>query len=80
MAYLLAPASGADVSFSLPTASVGEIIDPRIRRASRLVEREWSEAKPAVKPLLMFALQFSVGATAAAGTVLALFAWGGTGL
>ena len=46
MAYLLAPAFGADVSFSLPTAGVGEVIDPRVRRASRLVERERSEAKP----------------------------------
>lgn len=80
MAHLLTPAFGADVPFSVPAASVGEVIDPHVRRASRLVERQWGEAKPAVKPLLRFALQFSVGAAAATGTVLAFFAWTGAGL
>jgi len=76
MAHLLPTAFGADVPFGLPTASVGEVIPPHVRRASRLVEREWSE----VKPLLMFALQLTIAATAAAGTILALFAWSGAGL
>jgi hypothetical protein len=75
MAHLLIPAFDADVPFSLPTASV-----PQVRRASRLVEREWGEPKPAVKPLLRFALQFSVGAAAAGGAVLAFFAWSGAGM
>ena len=75
MAHLFSRAFGADVPFGLPAALVGAVIDPRDRRDARSVEREWS-----VAPVVMFALQMSVGAAVAAGTILALFAWSGAGL
>jgi len=40
------------------------------------VHHEWTVAKP----VLMFALQVTVGAAVAAGTILALFAWSSAGL
>jgi len=75
MAYLSSRSFGADVPFGLPAATAGEVIHPRVRKASRLVEREWSAV-----PEVMFALQMGVGAAVAAGTILALFAWSGAGL
>jgi hypothetical protein len=52
------------------------------------LEREQNAAKllplerqqNAAKPLLMFTFQVIIGAAALAGTILALFAWGGPGL
>ena len=70
----LCPSFGAEIA--VPAETFGGVIRPRVRRASRLVEREIS----ATNPVLMFALQLSVGAVAAAGTILALFAWSGAGL
>jgi len=47
-----------------------------VQRVRHLWEREWTVAKP----VLMFALQVTVGAAAAAGAILALFAWSGAGV
>ena len=73
MNHSLCPSFGAEIA--IPSKTFGGVIRPRVRRASRLVEREIS----ATNPVLMFALQLSVGA-AAVGTMLALFAWSGAGL
>ena len=77
MNHSLCPSFGAKIA--VPSQTFGGVIRPRVRRArvrraSRLVEREIS----ATNPVLMFALQLSVGA-AAVGTMLALFAWSGAG-
>ena len=72
MNHSLCPSFGAEIA--IPSKTFGGVIRPRVRRASRLVEREIS----ATNPVLMFALQLSVGA-AAVGTMLALFAWSGAG-
>jgi hypothetical protein len=72
MNHSLCPSFGAEIA--VPSQTFGGVIRPRVRRASRLVEREISATNPA----LMFALQSSVGA-AAVGTMLALFAWSGAG-
>jgi hypothetical protein len=47
-----------------------------VQRSFKLLEREWSTVKPAAG----FALRLTVGVAAAAGTILALFAWTGAGL
>ena len=70
----ICPSFGAEIA--VPSKTFGGVIRPRVRRASRLVERETSTTNP----VLMFALQLSVGAAAAAGTILALFAWSGASL
>ena len=78
MNHSLCPSFGAEIA---PSQTFGGVIRPRIRRASRLVEREISATNPV--PVLLFALQLGVGAvaaTAAVGTMLALFAWSGAGL
>jgi hypothetical protein len=72
MNHSLCPSFGAKIA--VPSQTFGGVIRPRVRRASRLVESEIS----ATNPVLMFALQLSVGA-AAVGTMLALFAWSGAG-
>jgi hypothetical protein len=77
MNHSLYPSFGAKIT--IPSETFGGVIRPRVRRASRLVEHEIS----ATNPVLIFALQLSVGAAAAAaavGTMLALFAWSGAGL
>jgi hypothetical protein len=74
MNHSLYPSFGAEIAALSKT--FGGVIRPRVRRASRLVERETS----ATKPVLEFALQLSVGAVAAGGIILALFAWSGAGL
>jgi hypothetical protein len=74
MNHSLYPSFGAKIA--IPSETFGGVIRPRVRRASRLVERETS----ATNPVLMSVLQLSVGAVAAAGTILALFAWSGAGL
>jgi hypothetical protein len=69
------PSFGAEIA--IPSETFGGVIRPRVRRASRLVERETS----ATNPVLLSALQLGVVAVAAAGTIfLALFAWSGAGL
>jgi hypothetical protein len=71
------PSLGAKAPLGIPRTGVSGVIHAGVHPASRLVERELGMPKPA----LMFALQLSVGAAAAAGTILALFAWvGGAGL
>ena len=71
------PCRSFGAEFAGPSQTFGGVVRPRVRRASRLAERETSATNPA----LMFALQLSVGAAAAAaGTILALFAWSGAGL
>ena len=70
----ICPSFGAEIA--VPSKTFGGVIRPRVRRASRLVKRETSATNPA----LMFWLQLSVGAVAAAGTILALFAWSGASL
>jgi hypothetical protein len=67
------PSLGAKAPLGIPHAGVSGVIQAGVHPGSRLVERELGMPKPA----LMFALQLSVGAAAAAGTILALFAWGG---
>jgi hypothetical protein len=47
-----------------------------VQRAFRVLEREWS----ALNPGIILALQVTFGIAAAAGTILALFAWSGVGL
>ena len=74
MNHSLCPSFGAKIGS--PSETFGGVVRPRVRRASRLAERETS----ATNPVLMFALQLSVGVAAAAGTILALFAWSGAGL
>jgi hypothetical protein len=74
MNHSLHPSFGAKIP--IPSETFGGVIRPRVRRAARLVEREIS----ATNPVLIFALQLSVGAAAAVGTILALFAWSGAGL
>jgi hypothetical protein len=73
MNHSLSPSFGANAPLKIPRVGFSGVIHPSVRPASRLVERELGMPKPA----LMFALQLSVGAAAAAGTILALFAWGG---
>jgi hypothetical protein len=67
------PSLGAKAPFGIPRAAVSGVIHAGVHPASRLVERELGMPKSA----LVFALQLNVGAAAAAGTILALFAWGG---
>ena len=74
MNHSLCPSFGAEIA--VPSKTFGGVIRPRVRRASRLVENEIG----AMNPLLMVALQLSVGAVAAAGIILALFAWSGASL
>jgi hypothetical protein len=80
MDHSLSRSFGGNAPSGFPSATFGEVVHPHVQRASRLVERELSAAKPAVKPLLTFALQLTVGATAAIGTIMAIFAWSGAGL
>ena len=72
MAHFLIPAFG-DVAHRL---SVSLIHPAAIPGVSRLSSTSVSEGKR----VLMFTLQLTVGAAAAAGTILALFAWTGAGL
>ncbi len=76
MDHSLSPSFGANAPFEISRAGVSGVIHPSARPASRLVELELSTPKP----VLTFALQLSVGAAMAAGTILALFAWSGAGL
>jgi hypothetical protein len=53
-----------------------DLLHQHIRLGSRLADDESN----ALKHLLVFTLQVSFGAIAAAGTILALFTWSGAGL
>jgi hypothetical protein len=67
------PSFGANAPIEIRRAGISGVIQPSVHPASRLVERELGMPKPA----LIFALQLGIGAATAAGTILALFAWGG---
>jgi hypothetical protein len=76
MNHSVTPSIAANAPFGNPLARANGVIHPRVRRASSRVE-------PGLilpNPVLDFALHLSVGAAVAAGTILALFAWGGAGL
>jgi hypothetical protein len=59
-----------------PGSLISGLYSASVQRPFQLLEREWSTVKPAAE----FALQLTVGLAAAAGTILALFAWNGAGL
>jgi hypothetical protein len=68
--------TGFPASFGPCSTSIWEGSHQRVRQGSRQLECELRAAKP----MLIFALQITVGGAAAIGTILALFAWSGAGL
>src|SRR6202140_87116 len=59
-----------------PGSLISGLCSANVQRSFKLLERKWSTVKPAAE----FALRLTVGVAAAAGTILALFAWTGAGL
>jgi hypothetical protein len=75
MAQLLPPESddNSPVGFSVMRAR--EILHRPVIRVTH-----FGEAKPVANPLLLLALQVTIGGVAVIATILALFAWSDAGL
>jgi hypothetical protein len=75
MAPLLPPESDDNVPLGFSVVHAHEILHRRVIGATH-----FGEAKPVVSPLVLLALQVSIGGVAVIGTILALFAWSDAGL
>jgi hypothetical protein len=75
MDQVLPPESDNKLPLGFSATRAHEILQRRVTRATHLVE-----AKPAVSPLLLLALQVIIGGFAVIATILALFAWSDAGL
>jgi hypothetical protein len=75
MGQLLPPESGDNVPLGFPAGRAHDIVHRRVIRATH-----FGETEPVVSPLLLFALQVTVGGVVVIATILALFAWSDAGL